>query len=74
MALDVGSKRIGVAVSDPSASFALPVTTIERTNRKRDLEEIAELVASYQVEELVVGDPVALSGERGPATDSLVRD
>ena len=37
MALDVGSKRIGVAVADPSGSFALPVGTIERTNRRDDL-------------------------------------
>ncbi|HEX4013587.1 MAG TPA: Holliday junction resolvase RuvX [Candidatus Cybelea sp.] len=71
MALDVGSKRIGVAVSDPGASFALPVATVERTNRKRDLERIAELIESYGVEELVIGDPVTLSGERGPAAEQM---
>jgi putative Holliday junction resolvase len=67
LALDVGSKRIGVAVSDPSASYALPVSTIERTNRKSDLARIAELVEEYSADELVVGDPVRLSGERGIA-------
>jgi putative Holliday junction resolvase len=71
MALDVGSKRIGVAISDPSASFALPVATIERTNRKQDLEAIGELIASYGVDELVVGDPVTLTGERGPAVRQM---
>ncbi|HEY6486487.1 MAG TPA: Holliday junction resolvase RuvX [Candidatus Cybelea sp.] len=71
MALDVGSKRIGVAISDPSASFALPVATIERTNRKQVLEEIGELIASYGVNELVVGDPVTLSGERGLAVQQM---
>jgi putative holliday junction resolvase len=68
MALDVGSKRIGVAVSDPGGSFALPVATIERTNRRSDLARIAELIDSYGVDELVVGDPITLAGERGPAT------
>ena len=61
MALDVGSKRIGVAVSDPSASFALPVETIERTNRREDLAKIQDLVESYGIRELVVGDPLTLS-------------
>jgi putative Holliday junction resolvase len=65
MALDVGSKRIGVAVSDPSATFALPIATIDRTNRRDDLARIAELVDSYGVAELVVGDPLTLAGDRG---------
>ncbi|HEY2474909.1 MAG TPA: Holliday junction resolvase RuvX [Candidatus Cybelea sp.] len=71
MALDVGSKRIGVAVSDPSATFALPVATLERTNKKKDLEAIEALIASYQVDELVVGDPLTLTGERGPAAAQM---
>ncbi len=71
MALDVGSKRIGVAVSDPSASFALPVATLERTNRRDDLARLQELVESYGVKELVVGDPVTLAGERGIAAREM---
>jgi putative Holliday junction resolvase len=71
MALDVGSKRIGVAVADPTGAFALPVGTIERTNLNEDLRRIAEFVASYAVDELVVGDPIALSGERGIAAQKM---
>lgn len=71
MALDVGSKRIGVAVSDPSATYALPVATIERTNRREDLARLGELFAAYEVAELVVGDPLTLSGERGPAARGI---
>ncbi len=71
MALDVGSKRIGIAVSDPSASFALPVATLERTNRRDDLARLHELVESYGVKELVVGDPVTLAGERGIAAREM---
>lgn len=73
MALDVGSKRIGIAVSDPSGTFALPVGMIERRNLRADLERIAEYVESYGAAELVVGDPVTLSGERGLATESVDR-
>ncbi len=71
MALDVGSKRIGVAVSDPSATFALPVATIDRTNRRNDLARIQELVDSYGVDELVVGDPLTLAGDRGIAAREM---
>jgi putative Holliday junction resolvase len=71
MALDVGSKRIGVAVADPTGSFALPVGTIERSNLNEDLRRIAEFIESYEVRELVVGDPIALSGERGIAAQKM---
>ena len=73
LALDVGSKRIGVAVADPSGTFALPVTVIERTNLRADLERIAALVREYNVGEMVVGDPVTLSGARGPAAEKIDR-
>ena len=71
MALDVGSKRIGVAVADPSGTYALPVGTIDRTNLNADLARIAEYVELYGVGEMVVGDPVALSGERGIASQKM---
>jgi putative pre-16S rRNA nuclease len=77
MALDVGSKRIGIAVADPSGTFALPVATIERTNRRADLAKIEEYVESYGIRELVVGDPITLRGERGLAAatiDAFVED
>jgi putative holliday junction resolvase len=71
MALDVGSKRIGVAVADPSGSFALPVGTVTRTNRRADLAAIADYLESYGVDELVVGDPISLRGERGIAAQTI---
>lgn len=75
MALDVGAKRIGVAVADPSLSYALPVETIERTNLRADLARIVALAESYGAREMVVGDPVTLAGERHLAaekTDAFV--
>ncbi len=71
MALDVGSKRIGIAIADPGGTFALPVGTIERTNKRTDLAKIIEYVESYGARELVVGDPVSLSGERGIAAEKM---
>lgn len=71
MALDVGSKRIGIAVADPSGTFALPVATVTRTNRREDLASIQSYLQSYGVDELVVGDPLTLGGERGIAARAM---
>lgn len=71
MALDVGSKRIGVAVADPTGTFALPVGTVERSNLRADLAKLEEYFESYMVRELVVGDPVSLGGERGIAAQKM---
>lgn len=66
MALDLGERRIGVALSDPMRMLASPLTTVRATPRARALAHIAELIAQYEVTELVVGLPLTLSGERGP--------
>ncbi len=71
LALDVGSKRIGVAVADPGETFALPVTTIDRSNLRADLGRIVELAREYAARELVVGDPITLAGERGIAAEKM---
>lgn len=73
LALDVGSKRIGVAVADPSGSFAIPVTVISRANLRDDLRTIVDLTREYGAREIVVGDPVTLRGERGPAAEQIDR-
>jgi putative holliday junction resolvase len=71
MALDVGAKRIGIAVADPSGTFALPIATLERTNRHDDLASLQSYFESYGVDELVVGDPITLAGERGIAARAI---
>ncbi|MBV9148533.1 MAG: Holliday junction resolvase RuvX [Candidatus Eremiobacteraeota bacterium] len=73
LGLDVGTKRIGVAISDPSESFALPLAVMERTNLRDDVKRIAGLAREHQAGELAVGDPLRLSGERGPASESVDR-
>jgi putative Holliday junction resolvase len=70
--IDVGSVRVGVAASDPSALLATPVRTVARAAEDpeatpRDLEEIAELVRELEAVEVVVGLPRSLSGAEGHA-------
>jgi putative holliday junction resolvase len=65
MALDVGGRRIGVALSDPTRILATPLLTLQATPRARALMRIAELVGEHAVSELVVGLPITMSGELG---------
>lgn len=68
LGLDLGSKRIGVAVSDRSGTIASPLTVITRgRSRRTDHERIAELVREEEAEVVVVGMPRSLSGGDGPA-------
>lgn len=64
--LDVGTRTIGVAVSDPTATIASPLTTIRRTGRRADLAAVAALVAEHHVDRLVVGWPLQPDGREGP--------
>src|ERR1700694_2242221 len=73
MALDVGSKRIGVAVSDPLGITAQGLDTIQRRNKRRDLEALGEVLAKYDVREIVVGLPLRLSGAEGIQSEKMRR-
>ena len=71
LALDLGSKRVGVAVSDATALLASPVTTIERsTDRRRDRARVAALVAEEEAALVLVGLPLNMDGSRGPAAEA----
>jgi putative Holliday junction resolvase len=68
LGLDLGSRRIGVAVSDPSGTVATPHAVIERSGDDRvDRSTIAALIRSLGVERVVVGLPLSLDGTLGPA-------
>lgn len=65
MALDLGDKRIGIAVSDLTRSIARPLTVISRQSRSADFEKIAQLISEQEVQIVIVGLPTLLSGEEG---------
>jgi putative Holliday junction resolvase len=69
MALDVGSVRVGVALSDPLGIFAQPLDTLLRY--KKPQERIAQLILQHEVGLLVVGQPLTLRGEEGPAVAAI---
>jgi putative Holliday junction resolvase len=65
LALDYGSARTGVAVSDPTGTLARPLEVVEKAASPAGLRQLAELVEREGVEQIVVGLPVTLRGERG---------
>src|SRR5512143_3868124 len=73
LALDVGSRRIGVAVSDPLGITAQGLETIQRQNKRRDLETLGRLLSEYQVSEVVIGLPLRLSGAEGTQSEKMRR-
>jgi len=65
MALDFGSARTGVAVSDPTGLIARPLCVVARAASEDGLDELARLVAEEEAEQVVVGHPLTLRGVRG---------
>ena len=80
LGLDLGARRIGVALSDDGRRLASPLTTVARSGsidapaRVRDHQELASIVTSTGANLVVVGLPLSLSGARGPAAEGVVEE
>ena len=73
MALDVGERRIGVAVSDPSGTLATPHSVIRRRSKAEDFATVGRLAGELDIERVVVGLPLSLNGEMGPQARRVTR-
>lgn len=65
LCLDVGARRIGIAVSDGLGITAQGVGTLHRRNRRFDFAELRKLLSEYSIREIVVGNPLRMSGQSG---------
>jgi putative Holliday junction resolvase len=65
LALDVGKKRIGLALSDPMGITAQGLPNLVRTNKRSDLAELARLAAAHEVTLFLVGNPLNMRGDEG---------
>ena len=73
LALDYGSARTGVAVSDPTGTVARPLEVIVAVDTETGLARVVELARGEKVERILVGLPVTLRGERGGQADATER-
>lgn len=71
LGLDVGSRRIGVAVSDPLGITAQGLDTLQRTTKRHDFEHLQRVIQEFDVREIVVGLPLRMSGAEGIQSDKM---
>jgi putative Holliday junction resolvase len=69
LGVDVGTVRVGVALSDPTGTLASPLETVQRAKDGSDLDRLAALVVEHEVSEIVVGEPRHLSGASGASAE-----
>ena len=70
-AIDYGSKRVGIAITDPLRMFAYPLTTIE--NSKKFWKELDKLIQEYQIDKIILGYPLKENGGRSSSTELVER-
>jgi putative Holliday junction resolvase len=73
MALDYGSARTGVAVSDPTGMLARPLCTVDRAATDAGLARLGELIRDEEADRVVVGLPLTLRGEQGTQAEETMR-
>jgi len=73
LALDVGDRRVGLAVGDDTFGIARPLRTLTRRNLETDLASLREVIAKEEVGALVIGLPLTLRGEDGPQAQRVRR-
>jgi len=71
MALDLGTKTIGIATSDVRRTLATPLMTLKRSKLATDLGALGELAAKYQIKALAIGLPLNMDGSEGPRCQSV---
>ncbi|MDH5695652.1 MAG: Holliday junction resolvase RuvX [Dehalococcoidia bacterium] len=71
MGLDIGDKRIGVALSDPQGILASPLTIINRRDESLDIEAITDIISQKQVGQIVVGLPLSMNGSMGKQAEKV---
>jgi putative holliday junction resolvase len=71
LGLDVGSRRIGLAISDPLGITAQGLATLHRQNKRLDFEQLERIVREYEVTQIVVGLPLRMSGMEGIQAEKM---
>ena len=71
LAVDVGTRRLGVAVSDPTGTVASPLATVPRRTPAEDAKALAALAGEHAATTVVVGLPLTLAGREGPAAKAV---
>lgn len=71
LAIDYGSRRMGLAVSDALGITAQGLKTMQRRNKQADFQYLQRMIRNYEVREIVLGYPLKMSGEKGPQSEKV---
>tara|TARA_B100001175_G_C19460526_1_gene616232 strand:- start:944 stop:1399 length:456 start_codon:yes stop_codon:yes gene_type:complete len=71
LGLDLGSKRIGVAICDEKQSIATPFTTINKINTNKLIEQIQSMINDNNIGGIIIGNPINMDGSFGPSSQSV---
>ena len=72
LGVDMGSKRIGLAISDETGTFAFPAGALSSQGKKKDIEALRQLIVEKEIGRAVLGLPLHLDGRRGPEAERVV--
>ena len=71
LGLDIGDRRIGVALSDPDGILASPFTIINRSDETADVEAITSIISQHQIKQIIVGLPLSMDGSIGKQAEKV---
>ncbi|HEX4603158.1 MAG TPA: Holliday junction resolvase RuvX, partial [Candidatus Angelobacter sp.] len=71
LAIDHGSRRMGLAVSDPLGITAQGIDTLQRKNKRADFGRLERIIREYQIKEIVLGNPLRMSGQEGTQSQKV---
>ena len=71
LGLDLGSKRIGVSISDEKQSIATPFKTILKTNTNDLIDKLKEIINEYDIKGIIIGNPINMDGSLGRSAQSV---
>ena len=69
--MDVGSRRIGLAISDPLSITAQGLATLQRQNKRSDFAQLEQVIREYKVAEIVIGLPLRMTGAEGTQAEKM---
>jgi putative Holliday junction resolvase len=71
LAIDYGSRRMGLAVTDPLGITAQGIETLQRKNKRADFGRLERTIREYEVKEIVLGNPLRMSGQEGTQSQKV---
>lgn len=71
LAIDLGTKTLGLALSDEGRTIAQPLRTLRRVGPRKDVEAVISVVEEWEVDQIVLGDPRSMDGSPGQLTEAV---